>query len=128
MNEVIMETCVQIVATLLLTLIGVLGTWLTAKISKYQELRNISAATSEAINAAQLTVMELQQTVVDVWKAANEDGKLTSEEIEILGKALFEKSVEKMSASAVNLLVSAGVDINSIIKSAGEAMIHQMKG
>ena len=127
MNEVIMETVVQIVGALLLTLIGVLGTWLTAKIGKHQELRNISTATTEAISAAQLTVLELQQTVVDGWKAANEDGKLTDEEINELGYLLVNKTVEKMSDSAVNLLVSAGVDITAIIKGAGEEMILRMK-
>ena len=127
MNVVIMETCVQIVATLLITLIGVLGTWLTAKICKFQELNNITAATNEAINAAQITVLELQQTIVDGLKAAKEDGKLTDDEIEILGVMLIDKTVEKMSDSAINLLVSAGVDITSIIKGAGEAMIKQIK-
>lgn len=127
MNEIIIETGVQIVATLLLTLIGVLGTWLTANISKRQELENISAATHEAVSAAQITVLELQQTVVDGWKAANEDGKLTDEEVEMLGVMLLDKTVEKMSDSAVNLLVSAGVDISAIIKGAGEAMIKQIK-
>lgn len=127
MNEVIMETVVQIVGTLLLTLIGVLGTWLTAKIGKHQELRNISTATTEAISAAQLTVLELQQTVVDGWKAANADGKLTDEEINELGYLLVNKTVEKMSDSAVNLLVSAGVDITAIIKGAGEEMVLRMK-
>ena len=127
MNEIIMETVVQIVGALLLTLIGVLGTWLTAKIGKHQELRNISTATTEAISAAQLTVLELQQTVVDGWKAANEDGKLTDEEINELGYLLVNKTVEKMSDSAVNLLVSAGVDITAIIKGAGEEMVLRMK-
>ena len=127
MNEIIMETVMQIVGTLLITLIGVLGVWLTAKIGKRQELGNIAVATNEAINAAQLTVLELQQTVVDGWKAANEDGKLTDEEVEMLDVMLIDKTVEKMSDSAINLLVSAGVDITAIIKGAGEAMIKQIK-
>lgn len=127
MNEIIMETVMQIVGTLMITLIGVLGAWLTAKIGKHQELGNIAAATNEAINAAQITVLELQQTFVDDWKAANEDGKLTQEEAEMLGVMLLDKTVEKMSDSSVNLLVSAGVDITAIIKGAGEAMIKQIK-
>lgn len=127
MNEIIMETVMQIMGTLLITLIGVLGTWLTAKIGKRQELSNIADATNEAVKAAQLTVLELQQTVVDGWKAANEDGKLTNEEVEMLGVMLIDKTVEKMSDSAINLLVSAGVDITAIIKGAGEAMIKQLK-
>lgn len=126
MSEIIMETIVQIVATLLLTLIGVLGTWLTVKIGKRSELQNIAAATNEAINAAQLTVLELQQTVVAGWKAANEDGKLTEFEIKELGIMLRNKAMEKMSDSAKDLLASAGVDISAIIKGAGEAMIQSM--
>ena len=127
MNEIIIETGVQIVATLLLTLIGVLGTWLTSKISKQKELVNIATATGEAVNAAQITVLELQQTVVDGLKAGHEDGKLTDEEITELGYMLINKTVEKMSDSAVNLLVSAGVDISALIKGAGEAMLKQIK-
>ena len=127
MNEIIMETVMQIVGTLLITLIGVLGAWLTAKIGKSKELVNIATATGEAVNAAQITVLELQQTVVDGWKAANEDGKLTDEEINELGYMLVNKTVEKMSDSAVKLLVSAGVDITAIIKGAGEEMILRMK-
>ena len=127
MYEIIMETGVEIVATLLLTLIGVLGTWLTAKISKQKELVNIATATGEVVNAAQITVLELQQTVVDGLKASHEDGKLTDEEIAELGYMLINKTVEKLSDSAVNLLVSAGVDISALIKGAGEAMIKRMK-
>ena len=127
MNEVIIETAVQILATLILTLIGVLGTWLTAKIAKRNELANINAATNEAIGAAQLTVLELQQTVVDGWKAANADGKLSKDEITQLGTMLIDKTMEKMSDSAKNLLTAAGVDITAIIKGAGEAMVQNMK-
>ncbi|MBQ7108253.1 MAG: hypothetical protein IJN95_04095 [Clostridia bacterium] len=127
MNEVIIETAVQIVATLILTLIGVLGTWLTAKIAKRNELANINAATNEAIGAAQLTVLELQQTVVDGWKAASADGKLSKDEITQLGTMLIDKTMEKMSDSAKNLLTAAGVDITAIIKGAGEAMVQNMK-
>jgi len=127
MNEVIIETAVQIVATLILTLIGVLGTWLTAEIAKRNELANINAATNEVIGAAQLTVLELQQTVVDGWKAASADGKLSKDEITQLGTMLIDKTMEKMSDSAKNLLTAAGVDITAIIKGAGEAMVQNMK-
>lgn len=125
--EIIIETVVQIVATLLITLIGVLGAWLTAKIAKKTELTNISVATNEVIGAAQLTVLELQQTVVDGWKAASADGKLSQDEVAELGKMLIEKTMEKMSDSAKSLLTAAGVDITAIITGAGEAMIQNMK-
>ena len=127
MLEIIIETAVQIAATLLITLIGVLGAWLTAKIAKNKDLQNISTATNEAVRAAQITVLELQQTVVDGWKAASEDGKLTQVEINQLGALLIQETMKKMSASAKDILNSAGVDITAIIKGAGEAMIKNMK-
>lgn len=127
MTEIIIETIVQIVATLLLTLIGVLGTWLTVQISKKAELSNIAAATEEATKAAQNTVLELQQTTVEAMKAAHEDGKLTEDEIKSLGNMLLRKSLDKMSESAVQVLTAAGVDITAIITGAGEAMINIIK-
>lgn len=127
MNEIIIETIVQIVAVLLLTLIGVLGTWLTAKLGKRAELVNIAAATDEATKAAQTTVLELQQTTVEAMKAASEDGKLTEAEIKHLGALLLQKTLDKMSDSAKNLLTAAGVDITAIITGVGEAMIQNMK-
>lgn len=127
MAEIIIENIVQIVVTLLITLIGVLGTWLTAKLVKREELKNISAATNEVIQMAQTTVLELQQTIVDNMKAAHEDGKLTKDEITSLGLLLLEGTKEKMSATTASLLNAAGVDINAVIIGAGEALINRMK-
>ena len=130
MNEVtavIIENAVQVTATLLLMLIGVLGTWISTKIAKREELKNISAATEEATKAAQTTVLELQQTTVEYLKADSADGKLTKDEIDSLGKALLEGTIAKMSASAVKLLNAAGVDLSELIKGVGEAMIAGMK-
>ena len=127
MYEIIMEIVIQIVGTLLLTLIGVLGTWLTIKISKKAELASIAAATNEATKAAQTTVLELQQTTVEAMKAAHEDGKLTEDEIKNMSAMLLEKALDKMSEPAKALLMAAGVDISAIITGAGEAMIGAMK-
>ena len=127
MNEVIIENAVQIVATLLVTLIGVLGAWLTAKIGKREELKNIGAATDEAVSAAQTTVLELQQTTVEGLKKARADGKLSKDEINDLGKMLVDGALAKMSDAAKGVLNAAGVDITAIIKGAGEAMIASMK-
>lgn len=127
MNEVIIETVVQIVATLLLTLIGVLGTWLTVKIGKRQELQSIAAATNEATHAAQTVVLSLQQTVVEGMKAACEDGKLSESEINELTALLLEKAMAQISEPAKNILIASGKDISAIIQDAGEALIGQMK-
>lgn len=125
--SIVIEYAVQIVAYLLLALLGVLGTWLAAKFAKRQELTNISIATQEAVGHAQQTVLELQQTTVDKLKAAHEDGKLTEDEIKELGEMLLKKSLEKMSVPATKVLAAAGADISAIIKGAGEAMIQNIK-
>ena len=126
MNEVIIELVAKIVGTLLLTAIGVAGTWLTAKIAKRQELASIAAATDDATEAARRTVLELQQTVVEGMKAASEDGKLSEAEIEHLGALLLEKALAQMSNPAKQVLAAAGKDVCAIIQSAGEAMILAM--
>ena len=127
MENIIIETVVQIFAALLLMLISLLGTWLTAKLAKRTELANIAAATDEATRVAQQTVLELQQTVVDNLKAASADGKLTEEEIAELRELLLDGAMDKMSDTAKNMLTAAGVDISAVIRGAGEAFIRQMK-
>lgn len=127
MLDIILENVVTIVVVLLTTLIGVLGTWLTAKLAKKEELATINAAQQEAIKAAQLTVSELQQTLVDGLKAGHEDGKLTAEEIEALGKLLLSETLKKMSASAIGVLNAATVDVTALIKGAGEDWISKLK-
>lgn len=131
MTEIIITTIIenlaQIAGAFLIALLGVLGAWLAEKLGKKTELTSISIATDEVIKVAQQTVLELQQTVVDQWKSANADGKLTDDEIKELGTMLIQKTSEKMSASTNDLLNAAGVDISAIIKGAGEAMIQNMK-
>ena len=127
MENIIIETVVQIFAALLLMLISLLGTWLTAKLAKRTELANIAAATDEATRVAQQTVLELQQTVVDNLKAARADGKLTKEEIAELKELLLDGAMDKLSDTAKNMLTAAGVDISAVIRGAGEAFIRQMK-
>jgi len=127
MTNVILENIVNIFATLLIMLIGVLGTWLTAQISKTQRLGNIKVAAEDVINMAQLTAQELQQTVVEELKHANADNKLTKDEIEKLGILLLDKTKEKLSVPTYDLLNAAGVDIEAIIRGAGEAWIQEIK-
>jgi len=127
MEGIIMESIVEVVVTLLLMLIGILGTWLTMKLGKKEELAAINAAKDEVIQAAELTVREQQQTLVEGLKAAHEDGKLTKDEIAMLGKKLLEETVKKMSAPAADLLAAAAVDVTALIQGAGESWIAQLK-
>ena len=123
----ILEFALQIAATLLVTLIGVLGTCLTLKLGKSAGLQNIDAAQKELIRAARITVDELQQMFVADWKMANEDGKLQADEIAALKEHLLNKTLEKLSAPALSLLKGAAVDVNGLIAGVGEAWIDRMK-
>ena len=127
MNTVIIETIVSVLANLAVTLIGVAGAWLVAQIGKTQHLNTINTAVGELTNAAEQTVWELQQTVVDEMKEASADGKLTQGEITNLGKLLLEGTLAKMSDSAMGVLKAANVDINAIVTGAGEALIARIK-
>lgn len=123
----LMELALQIAATLLVTLIGVLGTWLSLKLGKSAGLQNIDAAQKELIRVARITVDELQQTLVSEFKAANADGKLQPAEIAELKEALLNKTLEKLSSPALALLESATVDVNGLIAGVGESWIERMK-
>lgn len=119
---------IQIAGTVLITLIGVFGTWLMLKLGKSAHLENISAAQKEVIRAARTTVGELQQTIVDDLKASREDGKLTSEEIQALGAKLIALTMKKLSMPTYDLLKAAAVDIEAMITGAGENWINKLKG
>ena len=127
MEIVLIETASQIITTLFVMLIGVLGTWLTARIGQNKKLEAINAAQQQLIACAQITVEELMQTVVADLKATREDGKLTESEIASLGHKLLVKTKEKMSVPAMNLLTAAAVDVNALIKGAGESWINALK-
>lgn len=127
MLNAIIENCVQIVASLLLMLIGVAGTWLTAKIGKRVELSNISLAMDELFSAVSDTVAELQQTLVEGMKAAAADHKLSQDEIDILTIKLRNGALKRLSPAAIGVLNAAGVDISAMIKGMGERAVLNLK-
>ena len=124
---ILIENAMNIAAAFFIALIGVFGAWLTAKLGKATQLDTVNRAQQELIKLAQITVGELKQTVVDGMKAAHKDGKLTKEEIAQLGQLLFEKTTAKLSASAMDVLTAAQVDISAMITGTAEHLIGQMK-
>jgi len=125
--DILIENAVNIAAAFFIALIGVFGAWLTAKLGKSTQLDTVNRAQQELIKLAQITVGELKQTVVDGMKAASKDGKLTKDEIMQLGHMLFEKTTAKLSASAMDVLTAAQVDITALITGTAEHLIGQMK-
>lgn len=126
METAVLNMILGIAATFATTLIGVFGAWLTAKIGQGKKLDNIQKAKDSVIADAQLVVEDLQQTVVEALKASH-GGKLTPEQIAQLNQDLLDKTKEKMSVSVLNLLLAAQVDIDSLIKSAGESWVAKLK-
>lgn len=122
----LVELALDIVATIAMAAIGVVGAWLAAKLGQNKKLANIAQATNQVILAAQLTVGELQQTAVEAMKAAAPNGKLTKAQIAALNAQLLAKTTEKLSAPTVALLEAAKTDVNALIQGAAEDMINQM--
>ena len=126
-TDILIENAVNIAAAFFIALIGVFGAWLTAKLGKATQLDTVNRAQQELIKLAQITVGELKQTVVDGMKTAHTDGKLTNEEIAQLGQLLYEKTTAKLSASAMEVLTAAQVDISALITGTAEQLISGIK-
>ena len=125
--EIIAENIIGWIVSIVVILIGAFGVWALKKIGKRAGLEGISIATDEVIKMATITIGELQQTIVNDLKANAADGKLTKEEIVMLGEKLIGKTLEKMSQPVYNLLNAAGTDIIALIKGAGEDWINSLK-
>ena len=125
--DILIENAVNIIAAFFIALIGVFGAWLTAKLGTATQLDTVNKAQQELIKLAQITVGELKQTVVDGMKVASKDGKLTKDEISQLGQLLFEKTAAKLSASAMDVLTAAQVDVSALITGTAEQLIGRMK-
>lgn len=123
----LIDNAAEIVKTLILAGIGALGVWVSKKLEKSTYFGTVRSAWDECVKAAQITVGELKQTVVDDMKAANKDGKLTKDEVAKLREDLFENAKRKMSQPAYDILMAAGVDVNALILGAGDAFIEKMK-
>ena len=126
--DIIMNTIIQYVAEiiglLLVTAIGIGGTYLINKINKNKQLENISVATIQVISASQETVRRLQQTLVDNYKR---QGALTPEQIEELKKLTQEITLDQLGQPVLDLLEAAKIDVSSMITNAAEAYINEMK-
>lgn len=130
--EIFMNTIIQYVAEvvgiLLVSAFGILGGLLLNKMKQHKNLENIAIATEQVIDAAQKTVLELQQTLVVNWKENQQNGKLTAEQIVELKQKVLDITMKKMSDPTLKLLEGAKVDVKAMITSAAEAYIYEMKG
>jgi hypothetical protein len=126
MEQALIEAASQIILTLVVTLLGVAGTWVLRKLNQSEHLKNIAAAVQQVIEAAQLTAAELEQTLVKTYKAGN-GGKLSADQIAVLQTTLLNKTAEKLSKSVIELLEAAQTDVNALITGAAEQWIGALK-
>ena len=127
MKEILITQAAQLVSTIVVTLLGVLAAWLSAKLSSNIKLKNLVNALDTCLDMTKVTVGELQQKFVEDMKVANEDGKLTQDEIKELNSSLLMYTKEKMTPEIINIIVSAGIDINKFILDAGESFVQELK-
>lgn len=125
--QVVVQYVAEIVALVIISAIGILGAYVLNKINKNKNLENIAEATAQVIGASQETVRRLQQTLVDEWKENAMDGKLTPEQIAELKEKTLQITLETLAQPVLELLLSAKVDISSLITNAAEAYINEMK-
>ena len=116
----------EIVAVLVVTALGIFGTWLLNKLKQKKGLENIALATEQVLDASQKTVLELQQTLVEGWKRA-QNGKLTEAQIEELKTKVIEITMKKLAQPTLNLLTAAKVDVLAMITSSAEAYVLELK-
>lgn len=127
MKEILIEQAAQLVSTIILTLLALLATWLSTKLSNYIKIKNLSSALDTCLKMTKVTVGELQQKFVEGMKIANEDGKLTDEEIKELNSSLIMYTKEKMTPEIINIIVNAGIDINKFILDTGDSYVQELK-
>ena len=124
--DVLIQYVAEIVALALITSIGIFGSWLLSKIKQKKGLENIGLATEQVLDASQKTVLELQQTLVEGWKRA-QNGKLTSEQVDELKAKVIEITMAKLARPTLDLLTAAKVDVLAMITSSAEAYVLELK-
>lgn len=125
--DVIIQYVAEIIGLVLITAIGIFGTWILNKINKNKNLENISLAMKQVTLATQETVRRLQQTLVEDYKEMSVDGKLTPEQIEELKGKVISITLSQLSDPTINLLTAAKLDVMNLITNAAEAYINEMK-
>ena len=126
-TEKLATVALDAVATVVLAVLGIVGTWVGAKTAQNKHLSSLSASMGTVTWLAKQTVGELQQTIVDALKE-KQNGKLTDLQIDNLKTMLFNTVKKKMSDPVVDLLEAANVDVKALIQGAAEDWIGCMRG
>lgn len=123
----VIENVVQILVAALLSTVLIGLRYIRDLVTEKLKMQNLAGALRELDSAVINTVGELQQTVVDGLKAASADGKLTEDEVKMIGEKLIAGVKDKLSAPAANIINAAGVDIVAYMRGVAEAYLHDIK-
>jgi len=126
--SIVLPYILEIAATLILALLGVVGAWIGQKLAKREQLGNIMRAIEHVVVAVSQTVRELNQTLVEGYKSQSADGKLTKAQIAHLGAQLHILTMQKLSDPVVALLEAAKVDLNALIQGVAESYLGKQGG
>lgn len=123
---VIIKQAVTLIFTALGAAISILGTLVLKALGNNTKLKNIILAWQRVCDAARQTCAELQQTTVEYMKADN-DGKLTPAQVNLLQHKLLEQTKKKLDGMTIELVNAAGMDLDAIIKGECEASLPWIK-
>lgn len=120
----------EAVLNLITTVLAAVATGAVTVAVAFLQSRLRSERTGEALarleEAAAITVGELQQTVVEGWKAAG-GGKLTRAQMDDLRGMVLDKARQKLDKPAIALLEGVGADVSALIMGCAEDAVRKMK-
>lgn len=125
--DVIIEFLIPIIAVAVVGAISVVGAHIAAILKEKFKLENTNIAVQAAVDAAKITVGELEQTIVKELRQHTADGKLSQQEIACINNMLVTKTKEKMSDPAMDILHAANVDLTGLIMGAAESHLNDAK-
>ena len=126
----VVEILAPAVATLILALLAVAAAYLRRLASQIENdvaRRSLDSAIAEAHLAAATAVRETQQVLVDEWKRAAEDGRLTPDEKAEALRAAKNAFLRVMSQRSLDILKASWGPIEQWLDDLLEAQVQALK-
>ncbi len=126
----LIEILIPLIGLLITALIGLGIAYLQAKVQeiKHKAARDsVQAALAEAEYQAANAVKAVQQTLVDNFREAAEDGKLTDEEKQLALQAAKEAFLNSISVGALDTLKAAVGPVENWLAELLEAKVLELK-
>ena len=126
----LIEILIPLIGLLITVLIGLGIAYLQAKVQeiKHKAAReSVQAALAEAEYQAANAVKAVQQTLVDYFREAAEDGKLTDEEKQLALQAAKEAFLNSISVGALDTLKAAVGPVENWLAELLEAKVLELK-